>query len=77
LKDCSWPRYDESLAAFSEVEFVVQVNGKVRAKFVADKTLSREKAVEIAVPLVEKWTAGKTIKKTVFVPGRLISLVVC
>ena len=76
LKNCTWPSYDEALAAEEEVELIVQVNGKLRARIVAQKDASKETIEPEAISLVEKWLEGKNVVKTVFVPNRLINFVV-
>jgi leucyl-tRNA synthetase len=54
------------------------VNGKVRDKIEVEASISKEKAQEIALSLekIKKWTQGKEIKKVIFVPGKLINIVV-
>jgi leucyl-tRNA synthetase len=76
LKDCAWPSYDPVLAAQEEIEFIVQVNGKLRAKIISHKDATQEEIESQAKELVAKWIEDKTIKKVVFVPNRLISFVV-
>lgn len=73
-----WPKYDPSLLIEDEIELPVQVNGKVRDKIVVKKDASPEdlenaaKAAAGVVPHLE----GKTIKKVVVVPGRMVNIVV-
>jgi len=73
-----WPAYDKSKIKDETVEFVVQINGKVRAKLKLSPEISQTKAVAAAQQdkNVQKYLKGAKIKKTVFVKGRLISLVV-
>jgi len=56
----------------------VQVNGKVRDKIVVkrDATAAEIEAIALAAPKVAEHIAGKTIKKVVVVPGRLVNIVV-
>jgi leucyl-tRNA synthetase len=72
-----WPSWEEKYLAETEIEIVVQVMGKVRGKVLvppdAGEDAVREKAV--ADPNVSKFLAGKTVRKVVFVPGRLINIV--
>jgi leucyl-tRNA synthetase len=72
-----WPTHDPALAAADEVEIVVQVNGKVRARLMmpagADDDVVREAA--LALPKVAEQLEGLTVRKVVVVPGRLVSVV--
>jgi len=73
-----WPRYDPEMARSRTVEIVVQINGKVRAKFEADPD-APEKALEqeaLGLPRIKELIEGKDLVKLVVVPGRLVSLVV-
>jgi len=72
-----WIGFDEGLAAADEVEIVVQVNGKVRGKVTvaadADEEMVREAA--LGVPRVAEQIEGRTVRKVVVVPGKLVSVV--
>ncbi len=73
-----YPQYDAAAAAEDSFTLVVQVNGKVRAKLelpvgVSEDT-AKQKAFEDAN--VKKWVDGKTIRQVVYVPGRLMNVVV-
>ncbi len=76
----SWPEFDANKAKTDEITIPVQVNGKVRAQFVisadkvADETFILETAV--ALPELEKFIAGKEIKKRIYIAGKIVSLVV-
>ncbi len=73
-----WPTWDESKTVDTSVEIVVQICGKVRAKLdIAvgeDKDAVIEKAK--AVPVIAEQIAGKTILKEIYVPDKLVNLVV-
>jgi leucyl-tRNA synthetase len=73
-----WPTYDPKKIIDEEVSVIVQVNGKVRGQFKASPDISEEEAIGMAklLPDVKKWLDGKEIKKSFFVKGRLINLVV-
>jgi leucyl-tRNA synthetase len=75
--DAAWPRFDSSLAAEGSIELVVQVNGKVRSKIVVARDIAEEAALVAALadPAVAKFVAGAP-KKIIFVPGRLLNIVV-
>jgi leucyl-tRNA synthetase len=73
-----WPEYDEALTVDSEATVVVQVNGKIRDKFVVPVGTSKgelEKQAQ-SLPGVLKWTEGQTIVKIITVPGKLVNIVV-
>ena len=72
-----WPVADPAVAREDTVEVVVQVNGKVRAKLTVAAGAEEEevRALAMADPRVQEHTAGKQIRKTVYVPGKLFSVV--
>ena len=76
--DARWPPFDPALVVESTVEIVVQVNGKVRSKITIDR--AADEATVIAAALadesVQKFLDGKEPKKKIYVPGRLVNLVV-
>lgn len=74
----AWPTYDENKLVKNQVEMVVQVNGKVRGKFMAnideDKKIVEEMA--LALPSVQAQMEGKTVRKLIIVPNRIVNIVV-
>jgi leucyl-tRNA synthetase len=74
----SWPRYDPRLAAAGDVEVVVQVNGKVRGRVTVSRGASEARVIELALQdeAVKKFVDGKQVRKTIYVPDRLLNLVV-
>ena len=73
-----WPVYDEAATRQSEIEIVLQINGKVRDKITVSADLDRtgmEKAV-MALPRTVELTAGKEIVKVICVPKKLVNIVV-
>ena len=72
-----WPSYDEKLIIVDEVEIVVQVNGKVRAKFQAklneDKEIVENKA--LAQENVIKHLENVTIRKIIVIPNKIVNIV--
>lgn len=78
LSDTSWPEYDRNAVIDEEVLVVVQVNGKLRSKVtVAVDTGEEElKALAMADEKVLLFTEGKTVRKIIYVPGKLINIVV-
>jgi leucyl-tRNA synthetase len=75
--ESGWPRYDEALAAEDLVTMAVQVNGKTRGTIQVAKAISQDGAMAAAMAdeSVAKLVTGST-KKVVFVPGRLLNIVV-
>jgi leucyl-tRNA synthetase len=78
ISSATWPTWNDAYLVESEVELVVQVNGKIRDKFVVARDATREQveALALASPRIQDWTAGLTVKKVVVVPGKLVNLVV-
>lgn len=72
-----WPTFDESLLVDDEVEIVVQVNGKVRAKLNIPKDLLKEEMQDLALANdnVKMSIEGKEIKKIIAVPQKLVNIV--
>ncbi len=75
--DAGWPEFDPALAAEDSIELVVQVNGRVRAKIAVPREIDQAAAVSAAMAdaTVARFVAG-TPKKIIFVPGRLLNIVV-
>jgi len=73
-----YPSYDEEALKVEEVEIPVQINGKVRAKIVIPFGASQEEVLKIAKenPQVVKYLEGKELKKVIYVPNKLLNLVV-
>jgi leucyl-tRNA synthetase len=74
----SWPMWDEQLVKEEMVTLAVQINGKVRAEIIVETGIDEKTAIEAAKndAKVAEYLKGKTIKKAIYVPGRLVSLVV-
>lgn len=73
----SWPTYDPKALVEDEVEMIVQVNGKVRAKIKMAKGTDRDEAQQLALANehVKKFTDGKDIKKVIVVPNKIVNIV--
>ncbi|WP_432775046.1 leucine--tRNA ligase [Limosilactobacillus reuteri] len=73
----SWPTYDPKALVEDEVEMIVQVNGKVRAKIKMAKDTDRDEAQQLALvnEHVKKFTDGKDIKKVIVVPNKIVNIV--
>lgn len=73
-----WPTYDETKLILDEKEVVVQVNGKLRGKFVVDRDASDDMLKEMALNIenVQLFIGNKPIRKIIVVKGRLVNIVV-
>ena len=73
-----WPKYDPKLIAEEKITLIVQINGKMRDKIEVARDITEEEARQIVLAgeKVKKWLESKKIRKIIFVPGRLINLVV-
>ncbi|MBI2428216.1 MAG: leucine--tRNA ligase [Ignavibacteriales bacterium] len=78
FKSASWPSFDESLTIMNTVEVVAQVNGKIRAKFLAplDTPEVTLKDLALAEPNMKVHLDGKQIVKEIIVKNKLVNLVV-
>ncbi|WP_107943020.1 leucine--tRNA ligase [Metasolibacillus fluoroglycofenilyticus] len=74
----AWPTFDPSKLVEDEVEIVVQVLGKVRAKIKVAKDISKEdlEATALADEKVKEFIVGKDVIKVVVIPGKLVNIVV-
>jgi leucyl-tRNA synthetase len=78
LVDQAWPVVDEGALEIDTVEIVVQVNGKLRGRIAVAADADRDAIGEAALAddNVQRFVAGKEVKKTIVVPGRLVNIVV-
>ena len=74
----AWPEFDAEALIENEIELVVQVNGKLRDRIAVAPDANEETvlAVALASPKIKEYTDGKTMRKVVYVQGRLLNLVV-
>ena len=72
-----WPTFNETYLLVDEIEMVVQVNGKVRARFMAnfDEEEETVKKQALAIDNVTKHLEGLTVRKIVVIPNKLINIV--
>lgn len=72
-----WPTYDETKLVTDEVEVVFQVNGKLRARSLASKSISKDELEQMALnhEKMQEHLEGKTIRKVIVVPGKLVNIV--
>jgi leucyl-tRNA synthetase len=78
LADVAWPSFDKTVASEEEITIVIQVNGKVRSRIIvpADEDGERIQALALADEKIARQIAGKRLVKQVYVPGRLVNIVV-
>lgn len=78
IHEQEWCKWDENLAKSSSITLVVQVNGKVKDKIEVDAGLSQDEMKQVALnsEKIKVQTDGKTIVKTIVVPGKLVNIVV-
>ncbi|MFA5075838.1 MAG: leucine--tRNA ligase [Patescibacteria group bacterium] len=74
----SWPKYDPELVKEEEITLVIQINGKMRTNIQVKADISETEAKELVLvdTKVKSYLTGKEIVKVIFVPGRLINIVV-
>ncbi|UXV61588.1 leucine--tRNA ligase [Lactococcus cremoris] len=72
----AWPTFDESKLVESEVEIVVQINGKLKAKIKIAKDLGRDELEKIGREAVAEALEGKNVVKVIAVPNKLVNIVV-
>lgn len=77
LTYAEWPKYDESLLEENEVEIVVQINGKIKARLAVDASMDKETLEKLVLENeeVQAQLEGKTVRKIVAVPGKLVNIV--
>ena len=77
VEETSWPTVDESALVEDEKLIIVQVNGKVRSKITVSAATSKEdiEALGLADETVVRFTEGKTVRKIIYIPGKLLNIV--
>jgi len=77
VEETSWPTVDESALVEDEKLIIVQVNGKVRSKITVSAAASKEdiEALGLADETVIRFIEGKTIRKIIYIPGKLLNIV--
>ena len=78
LEDHSWPSFDQKSAKDEEITIVLQVNGKVRSRLIVAPDVDDDeiKKMTLLDDKVQKFVAGKPIKKVIVVPKKLVNVVV-
>jgi leucyl-tRNA synthetase len=77
VADVVWPTYDPAALIDDEIEIVIQVNGKRRDSFTVPLNTAKEQIEKqaLASPRVAEFTVGLTIRKVIYVPGKLVNIV--
>jgi leucyl-tRNA synthetase len=77
VEDAPWPVLDKSAMIEDEKLIIVQVNGKLRAKITVSADASKESIEELGLNDVNvvKFTEDKTIRKVIYIPGKLLNIV--
>jgi leucyl-tRNA synthetase len=78
IAHAAWPSWDEALCIDAQNEIVVQVNGKVRARFEAERGLDKSalEAAAFAIDRIRGLVEGQTVRKVIVVPDKLVNIVV-
>jgi leucyl-tRNA synthetase len=78
LLKAPWPKYDAALAKEEELEIPVQVNGKLRGRILVAADATEDFVIEraLADEKAQSAVAGKQLVKTIYVPGKLVNIVV-
>ena len=78
LLKAPWPKYDAALAKEEELEIPVQINGKLRSRVIVPADASEDLVISraLADEKVQAAIAGKQIVKKIYVPGKLLNIVV-
>ncbi|MEG0443411.1 MAG: class I tRNA ligase family protein, partial [Carnobacterium sp.] len=73
----AWPTYDEAFLVQDEIEVVFQVNGKLKAKAQASKEITKDELETLAMTneKIQEAIKGKTVRKVIVIPGKLVNIV--
>ncbi|SFE21944.1 leucine--tRNA ligase [Trichococcus pasteurii] len=73
----AWPTYDEAFLVEDEIEVVFQINGKVKTKEMVPSAISNEDMIAMALEnsIIKEGIEGKTVRKTIAIPGKLVNVV--
>ena len=76
--DARWPQYDEKYLVENTVKYAVSFNGKTRfsIEVAADTSKEDVEKAALSAPGAEKWIAGKTPRKIIVVPGKIVNIVI-
>ena len=76
--DLTWPSYDESILVEKVIPYVIQINGKKRELIQAQREISKEDLIKLVKQneKIKKYLKNQNIKKEIFVPNKLINIIV-
>lgn len=74
--DAGWPKADESKLVQDSVEIALQIGGKLRGKMEVSKDATKEEALAQAKEVLASKIEGKTVVKEIYVPGKIVNLIV-
>jgi leucyl-tRNA synthetase len=77
ITEQSWPNYEERFLVETEIEIALQVNGKVRERILValDATEEELRALALANPRVREFIEGKTVRRVIVIPQKLVNIV--
>ena len=77
LINAKWPKSDPEALEQSEIKMVIQVNGKLSSNITVDKNADKEQIEALALEdeKVNRKIEGKTVRKIIVIPGRLVNIV--
>ena len=77
ISHVTWPSYEEALTIEDQVEVVVQINGKIKAKVMVEANMAADALGDLALnlPEIQAQLEGKTLRKVVAIPNRLVNIV--
>jgi len=78
ILDEPWPDFKEELTAKDEIEVVFQINGKIRSKRNVPADITKEEMEKVALEddRIKEMISGKTVRKVIVVPGKLVNIVI-
>ena len=76
LSVAKWPEYDEAKTVDDEIEVAVQVNGKTREVVKVSKDIDKDGAINAGKEAVSKCLEGATIVKEIYIPGKIVNIVI-
>lgn len=76
--DATWPAWNEDYLKESDVTYAVSFNGKARFNITVDASTPAAEVEKIALghESAQKWLEGKTVRKVIVVPGKIVNIVV-
>jgi leucyl-tRNA synthetase len=78
LAEAAWPVYDQAVASEEQITIVIQINGKVRSRITVpvDEEVDKIKALAMADEKITRMITGKEVLKEIYVPQKLVNIVV-